>query len=276
VVEVGVSQHDGVEVLGSCPKRLGDLEIRHLAFGAGLVAAVDEHPSFGGVQDERGTADLTTAPERRDSNPLLAAHLLAVDLATHALEDVPALLTLLFEEVPDVRDGRGFDWRRADDLRSPADLLGNLSQRRPVAADDYPGFLRLDDDFASVLVEVEFGDTRFVRNDVEHLLACGVGAGKHLGVRADRDALSQLRREVPNEVAVAGELLRVAGVDHQLRPFIFHVGDRDRTGDLLLDLTFQLLELRIYLAHVSESRAGTGDSLSNCRRCDGANVRICN
>jgi hypothetical protein len=71
VVEVGVSQHDCVDVARTRTERLGHLEVGNLPFGTGLVATVDQDAGLGRREDEGGAADLATAAERGDADVLV-------------------------------------------------------------------------------------------------------------------------------------------------------------------------------------------------------------
>jgi|APHM01.1.fsa_nt_gi hypothetical protein len=99
---MGVSKHDGIDRARPRAKGLRHLKIWHLTFRTGFVATIDENTRFGGLKQERRTADLPTAAERRDAHPLFTADLLAVDLSTDAFEHVASLLAFVFEEAPDV------------------------------------------------------------------------------------------------------------------------------------------------------------------------------
>jgi len=236
VVEVGVSEHDRVEGRGAGAERLGHLEVRHLALRAGLVAAVDQDARLGRREDEGGAADLATATERGDPDPFVVGHLLAVDLSADAFENVSALLAFVLQEAAHVRDGGGFDRGRPNDLGGPADFLGDLPERRAAATDHHAGLFGLDDDLAGVLVEIEVGHAGLLRNHRPDLLLGTRRRSEGARVRADRDPLPELGGEPADQIAVAGELLGVAGVHDQLRPLVFHVGDRNVVRNFLFDL----------------------------------------
>jgi len=206
-------------------------------------------------EDERGAADLATAAERGDADVLVVGHLLAVNLAADAFEDVPPLLAFLLEEVPDVLDRRGLDGRSPDDLGRPADLLCDLPERRTVPSDDHPRFLGLDDHLARVGVEIEVGHAGRFGDDREYLFACRGRVREHRRVRADGDALSQLGGEPADEVTVPCEGLGVSRVDDQFRPLVGHLRDGDVTGNLVRNLFSHLLELLVYRTHGLEACA---------------------
>jgi hypothetical protein len=188
-----------------------------------------------------------------------------VDLATDALEDVAAVLSFLPEEVPDVLDRRGLDRRRPDDLGRPADALGDLPERLAALADDDPRFARPDDDLAGVRVELHVGDLGLVGDDRPDLLLGTRRRRQHVRIRSDGDPLSQLARELADEIAVARELLGISRVDDQLRPLVGHVGDRDLAGDHLVDRRSHRLELLVYRTHSSD-RSGVPDAVGETDR----------
>jgi len=66
--------------------------------------------------------------------------------------------------------GGGLDRGRPNDLGGPADLLGDLPERRAAATDHHAGLLGLDDDLAGVLVEVEVGHAGLLRDHRPDLL----------------------------------------------------------------------------------------------------------
>jgi len=225
---VGVGEHDRVDgVQGS---GLGNLEVRHLALGTGFVATVDEHAGFGGRENKTRAADLATTPQRGDADPLLVGHLLAVDLSADAFEDVTALVAFLFQEVADVRDGRGLDRRGADHLRRPADGLCDLTEGRAVAADHHPRFLGLDNDLTGVGVEFKIGDPGVVGDHLSDPFAGLWHLSQHVGVRTNGDTFAEFARERPDQVAVAGELLGVVRVHDQFGALVLYVGDGDTRG----------------------------------------------
>jgi len=211
-----------------------------------LPRPVDQNAGFGGRQNETRPADLTTTTKRRDADPLVSSHLLAVDLSTHAFEDVTTFVAFLFEEVSDVRDCRRLDWRRANDFGRPADLFGDFTKRRAVSTNDNAWLFGFDDDLTSVLVEIQVGDASLVGNDGQNLVFGGRRCRECFGIWSDGDTFAEFASEVPNQFTVAGKPLWIRCVDHQLRAFVGDIGDGDIGWDLGINLCFQFVELLVY------------------------------
>ncbi len=252
VVQMRVGQDDGVDAVGPGPERLRNVQIRLLAVGTGLVTAVDEDSRVRRREDKGGAADLSAAAQRRDADVLVVGHRLAVDLPADAFEDVPAVLALLFEEVPDVLDRRGLDGGRSNDFGRPADLLRDVTQGRAAPANDDAGLLGLDDDFAGVGVEIQVHDAGLLGDEFPNRLLSLGWRGQYVRVRADRDSLAEFRREPANEVAVRGELLRVPRVYDEFRSLVRDIRDGDTARDFLVDRCLHVFELLVYSAHSSK------------------------
>lgn len=192
-----------------------------------------------------------------------------MDLATDAFEDVPAVVAFLFEEVPDVADRRGLDRRGPDDLRRPPNFLGDLPERRAVAADYHPRLLGLDDHLASIFVEIQIRDAGLIRDDRQDLVTRLPGRGEHVRVRADGDPLAEFRRKPTNEVAVLREGLGIARVNDQFRPLVGDIRDRNVVGYFANNRLFRILELLIYVTHSCKMPPSSPEGGPRCSKQTG-------